>query len=217
MKEKLINYYKKYHIHYLLIVAFLYGLKLIMYELSSTITTNSHTINMQIDTLIPFCKYFVFFYFAYYWFTPLVIYLTSYSSKRKFFKLIITTTITCVLANIVFLTYQVKMTRPEILGNDLFDLWIKWLYTDLDPTALNCFPSLHAAMGVITVIASYKNNIFPKWLQITGIILGIGCAISTVFIKQHYFIDMIIGTLLVIIIYSIISLIDKKIHNKKKA
>lgn len=216
MKEKFIEFYKKYHIHYLLLIAFLYALKLIMYELSNTITTNYHTINMKIDNLIPFCKYFIIFYFTYYWFTPLALYLTSYSNKRKFFKLIFSTTITCVLANIVFQIYQVKMIRPEITGNDIFDLWVNWLYTDLDPTALNCFPSLHAVMGIITIIASYKNKTMPKWLQVTGILLGVGCAISTVFVKQHYFLDMIVGTILIIIIYSIVSLIDNKFHTKKE-
>lgn len=215
MKEKLLNYYKKYNIQYLLIIGFLYALKLIMYELSNTINTSYHTINMKIDSLIPFCKYFIIFYFTYYWFTPFVLYLTSFSNKRKFYKLIISTIITCVLANIVFLTYQVKMIRPEITGNDLFDLWVKLLYNKLDPTALNCFPSLHAVMGVITIIASYKNSSMPKWLQITGIIFGIGCAISTVFIKQHYFIDMIVGTVLIIFIYSLVSLIDKKLQTKR--
>lgn len=215
MKERFIYYYKKYHLHYLLLIAFLYALKLIMYELSNTITTNYHIINMKIDSLIPFCKYFIIFYFTYYWFTPLILYLTSYSSKRKFYKLIISTTITCVLANIIYQIYQVKMIRPEIIGNDLFDLSVKFLYNNLDPTALNCFPSIHAVMGVITIIASYKNEALPKWLQITGIIIGIGCAISTVFVKQHYFIDMIVGTIMIIIIYSLVSLIDKIFQKKQ--
>lgn len=213
MKEKFIYYYKKYHIQYLLLIVFLYALKLILYRLSSSLN-NYHTINMKIDKLIPFCKYFIIFYFTYYWLTPLILYLTSYSNKRKFYKLIISTTITCLLANVIFSIYQVKMIRPEIIGNDLFDLWINWLYTDLDPTALNCFPSVHAVMGIITIIASYKNSTMPKWLQVSGIILGIGCAISTVFIKQHYFIDVVIGTILIIVIYSLVSLIDNKLKKQ---
>lgn len=217
MKDKFTYYYKKYNLHYLLIICSLYILKLVMYRLTSFINTPIHTINMKIDSYIPFCKYFIIFYFTYYWFTPLILYLTSYSNKRKFYKLTISTLITCVLSNIVFLTYQVKMIRPEIVGNDIFDLWVKSLYNTLDPTALNCFPSLHAVMGVITVIASYKNKTLPKWLQVTGIILGIGCAISTVLIKQHYFIDMIVGIILIIVIYSLVSLIENKLNNKKES
>ena len=110
--------------------------------------------------------------------------------------------------------YQVKMMRPEITGNDIFDNSIKILYTYLDPTGLNCFPSIHAIIGIMTAIASYKNKVFPKWMQIIGILIGIGCAISTVFVKQHYFLDLLAGTIIAILVYSLVNIIDNKLIKK---
>lgn len=216
IKEKLIYYFKKYHIWYALLVAALYYGKLLMYKASNRINPDYHIIDMKIDDLIPFCKYFMFFYFTYYWFTQLQMYLVSYGDKRKFYRMIIAAAISCVIANICFLIYQVKMIRPEITGNDPFDLWVKWIYKR-DPKALNCLPSIHAVMGVCMIIGGYKTKKMPKWLNITGIVFGIGCILSTVFVKQHYFIDMVAGTILMFVVYYAVLLVDKKLQEKQKS
>jgi membrane-associated phospholipid phosphatase len=106
------------------------------------------------------------------------------------------------------------MIRPEINGNDVFDLLVKFIYK-ADAKAVNCFPSIHAIIGTTMIIGGYKTNKFSKKLQITSIICGIGCTISTVFVKQHYFVDMVVGTLIMIVFYSLILWIDKKRDIKK--
>lgn len=215
MKAKLIYYFKKYHVFYILLIAAFYYGKLIMYKISNRINPDYHYINMKIDDLIPFCKYFMFFYFTYYYFPQIQLYFVSFVDKRKFYRLLISASLACVFANICFLIYQVKMIRPEIVGNDLFDQWVKWIYKR-DGKAMNCFPSIHAVMGVFMIIGGYKTNKFPKWFQITSIVFGIGCIISTVFIKQHYFVDMIAGTIVMIVFYWLVLLVDKKLMKRKE-
>lgn len=213
MKNQIIYYYKKYHLFYIILIASLYLGKIIIYNTSAAISANYHTFEMQIDTIIPFCKYFIVFYFTYYWFPPVALYLLSYTDKKKFYRIFFSIIASCIIANICFLIYQVKMVRPEIAGNDFFDMWVKWLYS-LDPTSLNCCPSIHAIMGVFSIISVFKSNKFPKWLQIIGIIFGIGCAISTVFIKQHYFIDVVLGIIVAILTYIVAMFISNKKTNK---
>ena len=87
MKEKFKIIYDKYHLKYLLLIAALYGGKLILYELSNVFNTNWHLIDMKIDDYIPFCKYFLIFYFTYYFYPPLILYYMSYTDKRKFYRL----------------------------------------------------------------------------------------------------------------------------------
>lgn len=214
-KEKFIYYFKKYHIFYLLLVAALYFGKLLLYKTTNSINTNYHYINMKIDDLIPFCKYFMFFYFTYYWYPQLQLYLISYTDKRKFYRMLIAASITCIAANICFLIYQVKMIRPEITGNDPFDLWVKWIY-NRDHKALNCCPSIHAVMGTCMIIGGYKTEKFPKWVNIISIVFGIGCIVSTVFVKQHYFIDMVLGVIFMFFFYWIVVIVEKKIFDKKQ-
>jgi hypothetical protein len=64
------------------------------------------------------------------------------------------------------------MIRPEINGNDVFDLLVKFIYK-ADAKAVNCFPSIHAIIGTTMIIGGYKTNKFSKKLQITSIICGI--------------------------------------------
>jgi len=210
------NYiYEKYHLKYLLLIALLYGGKLILYELSNVINTNWHLIDMKIDGYVPFCKYFLIFYYTYYFYPPLLLYLMSYADKRKFYRLLIACAIACVIANICFALYQVKMIRPEIVGNDIFDIWLKFTYS-MDRRAVNCFPSVHALMGTAMVIGGYNTKKFSKKFKVLSVVCGVGCIISTVFVKQHYVIDMVAGVILMLICYGIVLLIDKKINNKKE-
>lgn len=215
MKEKVIYWYKKLHIGPALLIAALYYGKLMMYKMSNRINTDWHIIDMKIDDLIPFCKYFMFFYFTYYWFSQVQLWFVSYADKRKFYRMLIAAAITCVACNICFLCYQVKMIRPEITGNDPFDLWVKWIY-ERDAKAMNCCPSIHAVMGTLMIIGGYKTEKFPRWLKITSIIFGVGCIVSTVFVKQHYFIDMVLGVVFMSVFYALVLLVDKKIQNKKE-
>ena len=123
--------------------------------------------------------------------------------------------LTVIICNICFWIYQVKMERPEIVVNDAFDYLVKFIY-DMDKGALNCCPSIHAVMGTLMIIAGYKTEKFPKWLQILSMIFGVGCILSTVFIKQHYFIDIVLGVLIMSASYLLVTTIDKKILRKKE-
>ena len=210
------SFYEKYHIKYVLLIALLYALKYLFYQISTAINTDYHTINMAIDDMIPFCKYFLIFYVSYYVFPELLLWQISYTDKRKFYRLLISISIACFICCICFCIYQVKMIRPEIVGDDLFSVLMRVMY-DIDKEALNCFPSIHSLMGMAMIIGGYKTNKFPKWFSITSYVLGVGCILSTVFIKQHYFIDMVVGVLLMILVYAIVLYVDRKIESKKES
>ena len=209
-----VSWFKKYHIKYLLIIALLYGSKYLLYRIAVLVNNDYHTINMTIDSMIPFCKYFLIFYVTYYWFPEIQLWLMSYCDKRKFYRLLISISVCCLLCFGCFCVYQVKMVRPEVEGNDLFSVLMRVMYS-LDKEAVNCFPSIHSLMGVAMIIGGYKTNKFPVWLSVMSCILGVGCILSTVFIKQHYFIDMVVGALLMIVVYLVVLLIDKKITKKR--
>jgi membrane-associated phospholipid phosphatase len=215
IKEKVLWVWNKLNVWAMLGVAGLYYGKLMMYKASNRINTDFHTINMAIDDMIPFCKYFLIFYVSYYWFPELLLWLLSYVDKRKFYRLLISISIACLICNICFAIYQVKMIRPEVIGNDLFSVLMRVMY-DIDKEALNCFPSIHSLMGTAMIIGGFKTNKFPKWFGISCYILGIGCILSTVFIKQHYFIDMVVGVLLMIVVYIIVLCVDNKLIKKRE-
>ena len=213
MKEKFIYIWKKYHLFYLLLPISIFILKYFMYLLSNYINDDWHTINMKIDKYIPLCKYFIVFYVTYYFFPELQLWRISFNNKRKYYRMLIALCISFIICTICFCIYQVKMIRPEIVGNDIFDNALRLMYK-IDKEALNCFPSMHAVMGTLMIIGGTKSSKLSTWLSITSYICGIGCILSTLFIKQHYFIDVVVGISLILIVYAIVTLIDKKIKNK---
>lgn len=214
-KEIIKKFYFKFNVFAMLVVAALYFGKLWLYRATCRINTDYHIINMKIDELIPLCKYFAFFYFTYYWFSTLQLWIISFFDKKKFYRLIIAIAVACIISNIIFLCYQVKMIRPEVVGDNFFSRWVRWIYRR-DPRALNCFPSIHAVVGVAMIIGGWKTGKMPKWLTIVSIIFGVGCILSTVFVKQHYFIDMVAGTILFIIVYPLVIYFEKLILKRKE-
>jgi membrane-associated phospholipid phosphatase len=93
---------------------------------------------------------------------------------------------------VCFLLYPTVAQRPEtVLGGD-FGAWgLRFLY-DADPP-YNCFPSLHVAHSFVSGLAVYRVN---RSLGLVAVLCASVVALSTLFIKQHYFADVIAGIIL---------------------
>lgn len=213
----------KAHIPYLFMAITLYIIKLLMYTISSKINPNGHILEMEIDKHIPFIKYFVIFYLTYYFMPIILLWIVSFKDKNKFYLCIIAIFITCFLSNIVYCIYNVKAVRPDYINpnmsildirkfDHIFDYLVAKVYL-IDPSGLNCLPSIHSALGVYMMILSIsfdKEKRINIFLTIIGVTSSLMCIVSTVFIKQHYFIDTILGVLLAIIVYIIVWFVYKK-------
>lgn len=207
------EWFKKLHVKYFIIIFFFYCLKGVLYETSKNVSTNYHFIDMEIDNLIPFCKYFILFYITYYFSPPIQLYYISYKDKNKFYRLVISGVISVIIANICFLCYQTKFIRPVVEGSDIFSVLVRYIYT-IDNGAVNCFPSIHAIFGMLMIIGGCNTKGTNIWYKLLTITVGLGCIVSTVFVKQHYFIDMVAGVLLILVVYGCVLLAEKKLRNK---
>lgn len=207
------KWFKILHIKYLIIIFFLYVLKGVLYETSKQVSTDLHFINMEIDNLIPLCEFFIIFYIPYYFSPPIQLYYISYKDKNKFYRLVISGAIAVILANIFFLCYQTKFIRPEVNGSDIFSVLVRHIYK-IDNGAVNCLPSIHAIFGTLMVLGGCNTKGTNIWYKLLTITLGLGCIVSTVFVKQHYFIDMVAGVALMLLVYVGVLLVEKKLKTK---
>lgn len=223
-ETKIYAFSKRMHIFYLFLAIMLYMVKLLMYNISSSINTNGHIWNMAIDNRIPFIKYFVVFYYTYYFLPIILLWLVSFKDKKKFYICLISIFITCFISNIIYSVYNVKSQRPDFINPNMkmadiqsfdmiFDYMVAKIYK-IDPTGLNCFPSIHASLGIYMIILSIskdKERRINPIVSIIGIICGALCAASTVFIKQHYLVDTIAGICLSLVCYfGVLALYNKK-------
>ncbi len=221
---KVYAFLNRMHFFYLFLAIMLYMLKLLMYSISSSINPNGHILDMAIDRKIPFIKYFVIFYYTYYFLPIILLWAVSFKDKKKYYLCLSSIFLTCFISNIIYSIYNVKSTRPAFINPNMaltdiksFDMIFDYLVAKIykiDPTGLNCFPSIHAALGIYMIILSISIKDEKKInfaLALIGIICGALCAISTVFIKQHYLVDTIAGVVLSILCYLLVTFI----YNKK--
>ncbi len=211
---------KRNHLFELILIAFFYIFMSAFYAFSSAFSTNTHQIAMSIDEKIPFIRYFIIPYYTYYFMPVLILYMVARIDPVKFKKGILSMFLVDTIANIIFLSYNVSIVRPDFIdinmritdvsGFDSFmDYMIAIIYR-VDKSASCCFPSLHAAIGTLVVILSVsfqKEKRLPVFLSVLGILSGLGCILATFFIKQHYFIDSVAGVILSLVVYFLVSLV----------
>jgi membrane-associated phospholipid phosphatase len=96
-----------------------------------------------------------------------------------------------------FLAFPTIAPRPVSVAADGFAAWCLRLTYSLD-TRYNCFPSLHVAQ---TFVAALTCSRVHRNLGIAAVLWAVLVSVSTLFTKQHYFVDIIAGALMAAIAY----------------
>ena len=98
-----------------------------------------------------------------------------------------------------FVIYPTAAPRPAKVIGEGFAVWgLSALYSSDPP--YNCFPSLHVAHSFVSALTSYRVH---RSLGIVATICATLVALSTLFTKQHYILDVIAGVFLAFVAYAI--------------
>lgn len=147
----------------------------------------AHALWLPGERAIPFVPEFEFFYVLAY-FVPLVA-LFRLPDARAFARLLLAIGITLAVAYATYLVFPVYLERPPLAVRSVatFLLWLEYH----DPP-YNHFPSLHVATAWLSYFACRPALRWPRLFQA----LLVGIAVSTVFVKQHYAVDVGYGVAL---------------------
>ena len=171
--------------------------------LEESITSDFYVVHMKIDDYIPFCEYFVIPYFLWFFYIAATVLLFIFGPKADFYKLCIMLGSGMTLFLIVsFLIPNGHLLRPTSFARDnIFVSMVKALYQK--DTSTNIFPSIHCYNSIVAHIAISKSTKFSniKWLKHSSLVLCISIVLSTMFIKQHSFFDVLTAIILAIIMY----------------
>lgn len=170
------------------------------YLIAKLIQGTPNLIGSTIDERIPFNIYFIIPYVLWYLFVIAVPYFYYIKDKETFKKYTIAFIAMSILANTIFVLWPTTVSRPDITENGLFYEIAKLVFA-VDTPILNCFPSLHCAVSFIWIPYTMKLKNTNILLKISNIIISILIIASTLFIKQHVFIDMTSGIALSLIVY----------------
>lgn len=154
---------------------------------------------LWIDKVIPFSAYWEYVYalilISAFW--PLCV----VRSQPLFRRVALSYLMLQSIAWVCFVLFPVQtIHRPTHVVADSFINWGVKLNYWLD-LPYCCFPSLHVGMAVIAALACWKVD---RWIG--SIALGVAFLIgaSTLFVKQHYFVDVVGGFLIAALAYRVI-------------
>ena len=158
-------------------------------------------VHCHLDDLIPFCKYAIVPYFAWFLWIPFTLFYLLWKAPRAdFWRLCLPlfAGMTIALACYVILPTGLNLRPCYVPGTDIFARAVRFLYrTD---TPINVCPSIHVFNSVTLMLAYYRSSIFGaphrRWMRPAAMVLCVSITMSTMLLKQHSVIDVVFGLLL---------------------
>lgn len=164
-----------------------------------------------IDNAIPFCPYFfaqIYVLSYIFWIiSPIAM---SACKRENFYDFIFSYASVLIIACIICAACPTYMNRLEEglidkVKNPGFSNWImRWVYHfDGGNMAYNLCPSSHCYISILCWLGVFRKKGVRLGYRIFAPIMAWLIVLSTVFVKQHYFIDTICGIALSVLIYEI--------------
>ena len=168
-------------------------------------------VHCQLDDLIPFCKYAIVPYFAWFVWIPFTLFYLLWRAPREdFWRLCLPlfAGMTIALACYVIVPTGLNLRPAYVPGNDIFARTVRFLYSTDTPT--NVCPSIHVLNSVTLLLAYYRSRIFEpprrRWMRPAATMLCISIVCSTMLLKQHSCIDVILGIVLALALDSLFNM-----------
>jgi len=204
---------KKYsHIKYLLFIP----VYMVIFMLEEKLITHHYFVSyLPLDSMIPFCEWFVIPYVLWYPLmlgTGVYLFFKDPEGFKNYMYFIGGGFLLIVLFYAAFPNGQ--NLRPHVFtrSNILID-FVKALYQS--DTNTNVLPSLHVVGTMGAMFALLKCSRLRKfWFRLFIVVLSISICISTVYIKQHSILDLFTGVPLAFVYYLIVY---KLLPNRQKS
>ncbi len=176
-----------------------------------------------IDDKIPVVAFFVIFYvfsYAFWLFGPII---ASLTEKRNFINYMIGLSAAYIIGFLIFVFMPTYMDRAaegimeQVQGPGPFNALLRVVYgVDGGDLAFNLFPSYHCLISLYCYLGIRKRNEVSKGVRVYSLVMTILICLSTVFTKQHYFIDIIGGLSISILCYVVVQKLDPGKHFVKE-
>ena len=205
---------------YAIVIGILYlilqhGFYLLGHYLASWFGFTPFLPKIALDDMIPLISVFIIPYvwsYAYWAMGPMAV---SLCDKQHFADYMAANLVSCLagtLALAFFPTYMDRVAEGLYAISEnptVFDkLRLFWYSLDGSETAYNLLPSFHCINSTLCFLGVAGRSELPKWFRIYSLITTLLIYASTVFVKQHYFLDIVTGVALGALAY----FICKKFH-----
>ena len=141
----------------------------VFHWLEVNITVPEVWVHCHLDDLIPFCKYAVIPYLAWFIWIPFTLFYLLWKAPRAdFWRLCLPlfAGMTIALAVYVILPNGLDLRPYRVYGSDIFARIVRLLYST--DTATNVCPSIHVFNSVTLMMAYYRSRIFEERRHFAG-------------------------------------------------
>lgn len=211
--------YNKYKHAWVLLYFFIYAPWFAYLE--KTVTTNFHEVHIKLDDYIPFVELFAIPYFIWFGFIFVTVAYLFFKDKKEYYRstafLFIGMTICLVIYTLWPNGQALRPDLSTLKRDNIFIDIIASLYKTDTPT--NVCPSIHAYNSIGACIAIFHTEKLKnkRFITIPTVILTILICLSTVFLKQHSFFDVICAGVLSCFMYLAVYVPDYEgIKERKK-
>ncbi|MDA0875398.1 MAG: phosphatase PAP2 family protein [Bacteroidetes bacterium] len=176
---------------YLLLFLFSYAVWLAIYRSvgAFAVTLDAHDLSTSFDLALPVWPQWVWIYDFCFLLPAFLVMLLG--DGHAINRLVIAIFVAVVSASVVFLLFPVAHPLP-MLGDSLAERWITYHYENDFPPGANKLPSLHVINAILFWLAVRQGST-SLLARGTMLILAILIAVSTLLIKQHLIIDVLLG------------------------
>lgn len=193
---ELLPFYKKYEKEILLLLAVFIWILCYFSINEFTEGRETHILALSFEDKIPFIPYFVIFYFS----TYLLVVFPYFFVENivDYRKTVLASIVIIFISSIIYLIYPVETIRPDFVADNIFLKMVAMLYSIAKP--YNLFPSMHVSLSTLATIVCFRYNKRLGYFLIFWLAMII---LSTLFIKQHYIVDLVAALALAFLAYYI--------------
>lgn len=196
-----------------------------LYFFAKQFVVNPTILNNEIEDKIPLIPVFILFYMAWYFLLVIVPFILSRKSD-KYFKIYCVSYVLCwIIAFFFYVFLPTAVKVPIIESNDVFSFLCNVIYpNDMQrnsvenigyAVAANVFPNGHTIASMLFIYCTAFCKQVKKSTTIIIACLSIGIIASTIFIKQHVFVDLLGGFIIATIVFFAVKyFFDKKCYHR---
>lgn len=191
-----------------------YGIYLIANAIAQRVGGTPYVPKLAVDGLIPLIPVFIIPYYWSYAFWAMGPMAVSKCESGHFLDYLASYLFTCLISAVIIVFAPTCMDR---VAEGLYDLptegalwWLLRFCYDHDggPMAYNLLPSFHCINSVTAFLGVMGRDEVPLWYRIYSCAMMLVIFASTLFIKQHFVLDVIVSIILACAVF----LLCKRFH-----
>lgn len=169
------------------------------YILAGRLYEKGLDISISLDNILPLIPIFILPYIYWYVYVPVGFIKFHKTDRQLYMKLFLMLIIGMCTSYIIYYFFPTQYPRPTINDGGILNYLINKIYSADKP--FNCFPSLHVYVTylVMRFTPLKGNKKYFIYTQVTGILI----ILSTLFVKQHFILD-IVGSMAILEVLNIL-------------